>query len=147
MTLFSATFFSTPENGIFLHPVPATWEHRSCAVLIGSLLYPGKTLQRENAQLPNIAKEKLLISPKVLYPAATKKEAKLIQFRTTFYSKSIPGNTQKHWSSVSGQHHLSFHEALRLLMLHTRSQFQCESHYVQTSLHLPLLQTSLFVHR
>lgn len=135
--------------GIFLHPVPATWEHRSCAVLTESLLHPAKTLQRENAQLPNIAKENWLISPKILYPAATKKEAKLIQFRT-FYSVSAPGNTRKHWSSVSGQHHLSFHE---------NTEATDTTHKVTASVWVPLCSnltapptpadhsSSLFVHR
>lgn len=56
-----------------------------------------------------------------------------------FSCKSTPANTKKHWSSASGQHHISFHETFRLLKLHKRSQVldSVSTVMFQVSLYLP----------
>jgi len=106
----------------FLNPVPATCKYISCGVITGPLLHPSKKLQGGKYTASQYGKVKVINKPKIAsYPVATRK-ARLFQFRTMFSSKLTPGNTGKDWSSVSGQHHLSFHETFRSLKLHTRSQ-------------------------
>lgn len=139
--LFSVTFFLHHSTSEYQYFPKSCSSHLGAQVMYSSpriiAISRQETTRGNMHSFPIFLRKSDSSAQNSVISSSYKKEAKLIQFRITFYSKSTPGKTKKHRSSVSGRHHLSFCETLRLL---TMSQFQCESHYVQTSLHLPLLQ-------